>query len=106
MVESLSQSITGAVGSGDRVPASCHREIPNALSERYREMLQTYVIMGGGTLTSEIESLSERLIAEGIIDKPASSKTTMRAVQGAFNTWMDQSGRSLTEISRVVAMSL
>jgi 3-methyladenine DNA glycosylase Tag len=47
-----------------------------------------------------------RLIAEGVIDKPPGSKSSMRAVQAAFNTWMDQSGRGLTEISRVLAMSL
>ena len=47
-----------------------------------------------------------RLVAEGIIDKQPSSKTAMKAVQAAFNTWMDQSGRSLTEISRVLAMSV
>jgi 3-methyladenine DNA glycosylase Tag len=46
-----------------------------------------------------------RLIAEGVIDKPATSKTAMKAVQAAFNEWMDQSGRSLTEISRVLAFS-
>lgn len=50
--------------------------------------------------------VTARLIAEGIIDKPATSKTAMRAVQQAFNTWTEQSGRSLTEISRVLAMSL
>ncbi len=50
--------------------------------------------------------VTARLIAEGVIDKPATSKTARRAVQGAFNTWMAQSGRSLTEISRVLAMSL
>lgn len=47
-----------------------------------------------------------RLIAEGVVDKPPTSKKAMRATQDAFNTWMDQSGRSLTEISRVLAMSL
>lgn len=47
-----------------------------------------------------------RLIAEGVIDKAPSSKKAMGQVQGAFNTWMEQSGCSLTEISRVVAMSL
>lgn len=47
-----------------------------------------------------------RLIAEGVIDKSPSSKRAMTAVQGAFNTWMDQSGRSLTEISRVLALSV
>lgn len=50
--------------------------------------------------------VTARLIAEGVIDKPATSITAMKAVQGAFNHWMAQSGRSLTEISRVLAMSL
>lgn len=50
--------------------------------------------------------VSARLIAEGVIDKPATSKTALRQVQAAFNSWMDQSSRSLTEISRTLAMSL
>lgn len=50
--------------------------------------------------------VTARLIAEGVIDKPATSKSARRAVQAAFNTWMEQSGRSLTEISRVLAMSI
>lgn len=50
--------------------------------------------------------VTARLIAEGVIDKTATSKKALAAVQSAFNTWMDQSGRSLTEISRVLAMSL
>ena len=49
--------------------------------------------------------VTARLIAEGVIDKPATSKTALKSVQAAFNTWMEQSGRSLTEISRVLAMS-
>lgn len=52
------------------------------------------------------ESVTGRLIAEGVIDRPATSKKALAAVQSAFNTWMEQSGRSLTEISRVLAMSL
>ncbi|MBD3662719.1 DNA-3-methyladenine glycosylase I [Sulfitobacter aestuariivivens] len=50
--------------------------------------------------------VTARLIAEGIIDKAPTSKKALRATQNAFNTWMDQSGRSLTEISRVLAMSV
>lgn len=49
--------------------------------------------------------VTARLIAEGIVDKAPSSKTAMRAVQDAFNTWSAESGRSLTEISRVLALS-
>lgn len=47
-----------------------------------------------------------RLIAEGVVDKQPSSKKAMAQVQAAFNSWMDQSGRSLNEISRVLAFSL
>ncbi|NVO54535.1 DNA-3-methyladenine glycosylase I [Rhodobacteraceae bacterium B1Z28] len=52
------------------------------------------------------QDVTARLIAEGVLDKPATSKKAMTAVQEAFNIWMDQSGRSLTEISRVLALSL
>lgn len=47
-----------------------------------------------------------RLIEEGVIDKPPTSKSAMKAVQEAFNTWSAQSGRGLTDISRVLAMSV
>ncbi|MDJ0826495.1 MAG: DNA-3-methyladenine glycosylase I [Rhodobacter sp.] len=46
-----------------------------------------------------------RLIAEGVIDKPPTSKGAMAKVQEAFTEWRRQSGRSLKEISRVLAMS-
>ena len=52
------------------------------------------------------QDVTARLIAEGVIDKPATSKTAQKAVQAAFNTWMEQSGRGLTQISRVLAMSV
>ncbi len=51
-------------------------------------------------------SVVNRLIAEGIIAKAPSSAKDKAAVQAAFNTWRAQSGRSLTEISRVLAMSI
>ncbi|MEM7268398.1 MAG: DNA-3-methyladenine glycosylase I [Pseudomonadota bacterium] len=46
------------------------------------------------------------LISAGVIDKPASSKGAMKAVQAAFNDWKEESGLSLTHISRVLAMSV
>lgn len=52
------------------------------------------------------QDVTARLLAEGVIDKPATSKIAMRAVQAAFNDWRAQSGRSLTEISRVLAFSV
>ncbi len=47
-----------------------------------------------------------RLVAEGIVDKTPSSQKAMAAVQQAFNAWKAESTRSLTEISRVLAMSI
>ncbi|MCB6178893.1 DNA-3-methyladenine glycosylase I [Rhodobacter sp. Har01] len=47
-----------------------------------------------------------RLQAEGVIDGPAASARALRAVQAAFNAWKAESGRSLTEISRVLAQSI
>lgn len=46
------------------------------------------------------------LIREGVVDKAPSSKSAMAAVQGAFNDWMAKSGRGLTQISRVLALSV
>ena len=46
-----------------------------------------------------------RLVAEGVIDKPPRSKTVMAEVHAEINVWADQSGRSLKEISRILATS-
>lgn len=46
------------------------------------------------------------LIREGVLERPPSAKRDFAAVQDAFNRWSAQSGRSLTDISRVLAMSV
>lgn len=51
-------------------------------------------------------SVTARLIAEGVIDKEPTSKSAMAAVQAAFDTWQQQSGETLTTISRVLAQSV
>jgi len=45
------------------------------------------------------------LVEAGVIDKAPTSRKAMAAVQDAFNQWMAESGRSLTAISRTLAMS-
>ena len=52
------------------------------------------------------KDVAARLVAEGVIDKPPTSKTPKKKVQEAFNHWQAESGRSLSEISRVLAFSL
>jgi 3-methyladenine DNA glycosylase Tag len=49
--------------------------------------------------------VSAALIQAGVTDKPPSSKKDFQAVQAAFNAWAKESGRDLTSISRVLAMS-
>ena len=46
------------------------------------------------------------LIREGVIDKAATSKAHMRAVQNAFNAWTKESGRPQREVSRILALSV
>ena len=50
--------------------------------------------------------VNARLIAEGVIDKPATSKTTLRQVQEAFNGWKEESGENMTRLSRILAISM
>ena len=46
------------------------------------------------------------LVAAGVIDRPASSKAAQRAVQNAFNTWQQESGRPYMQLSRILAQSI
>lgn len=46
------------------------------------------------------------LIREKIITHAPRSKRDYAAIQDAFNRWSEQSGRNLTEISRILAMSV
>ena len=50
--------------------------------------------------------VTARLIAENVVGKQPSAQREMAAVQAAFNLWRQQSGRSLTEISKVLAFSV
>jgi 3-methyladenine DNA glycosylase Tag len=46
------------------------------------------------------------LIREGVLVRAPSGKRDLAAIQGAFNWWSSGSGRDLTAISRVLAMSI
>lgn len=45
------------------------------------------------------------LIAAGVVAKAPTGKRDLAAVQAAFNAWASESGRDLTAMSRVLAMS-
>jgi hypothetical protein len=46
------------------------------------------------------------LIREGVLDRPPSGKRDLAVIQATFNQWSSDSGRDLTAISRVLAMSI
>ena len=51
-------------------------------------------------------SVVAALVHQGVVEKAPSSKKALQVVQDAFNVWSEESGRSLTQISRVLAMSV
>jgi hypothetical protein len=46
------------------------------------------------------------LIQAGVVDKDPTSKKDLLATQEAFNTWTEQSERSMVEVSRILALSM
>ena len=46
------------------------------------------------------------LAREKIVDRAATSQRDLRAAQDAFNIWCKQGGRSLSEVSRILAMGI
>jgi len=46
------------------------------------------------------------LIREGVLSRAPSGKADFKVMQDAFNRWSAESGRDLTEISRILAMSI
>jgi len=46
------------------------------------------------------------LIREGVLERPPGGKRDLAAIQAVFNRWSRESGRDLTAISRVLAMSI
>jgi 3-methyladenine DNA glycosylase Tag len=49
--------------------------------------------------------VTSALIGAGVIDKPPTGRRDLQAVQEAFNAWSRESGRDLTALSRVLALS-
>ena len=52
------------------------------------------------------DDVVKRLVEEGVIDGPPTSRKAMAAVQAAFDRWRAESGQGLTTISRVLAQSI
>jgi 3-methyladenine DNA glycosylase Tag len=46
------------------------------------------------------------LIREGVLTRPPGGKRDLLVIQNAFNQWSKSSGRNLTDVSRILAMSV
>jgi len=62
-------------------------------------------VMGKDTflMTRDIVSY---LIGQGLIERQPNSQRDLKLVQATFNDWQQQSGRTMAEISRIVACSI
>ena len=49
--------------------------------------------------------VSAALVEAGVLEQPPKNRKDLQAVQEAFNAWSAESGRDLTALSRVLAMS-
>ena len=54
-------------------------------------------------MTSDVTTILRR---EGVIGKNPHTKTARRAAQELFNNWAAQSGRPLSQISRIVSYTV
>ncbi|MGI9328757.1 MAG: DNA-3-methyladenine glycosylase I [Pseudomonadales bacterium] len=52
------------------------------------------------------QDVVKALVLAKVVEKEPTSKAALRATQTAFNSWREESGRSFTEISRVLALSV
>jgi len=52
------------------------------------------------------KDVTQALVREGVVTRLPSSKRDLDAVQEAFNQWRSESGRSLAQISRVLAATV
>ena len=62
-----------------------------------------FVGKDGYLLTQDV---NRALINAGVIDKPATSKAARKQVQEAINSWQAESGYTLADISRILAISI
>lgn len=64
---------------------------------------QYYLRMMGRDCFILSADVTAALIRYQVIDRPATGKAALRATQTAFNQWMAESGRGLSQISRTLA---
>lgn len=106
--------LAAAHGSAARVfadwPAETYCGLLDLLKSRGSRLGGLAGSLAMRTLGKDSYLLSTDVVAaltrEGVIDGPPGSRRAMQAIQSAFNDWMAESGRGLSQISRVLAMTV
>ncbi|MBL29036.1 MAG: 3-methyladenine DNA glycosylase [Rhodospirillaceae bacterium] len=52
------------------------------------------------------EDVTKALVSAGIVTRKPTGKKDLRTVQDAFNGWMEETGRPLCQLSRILALSV
>ncbi|WP_138513346.1 DNA-3-methyladenine glycosylase I [Maricaulis alexandrii] len=74
---------------------------------RLAGMTGQYVLrFGGWDAWILSKDVGTALVRAGIVDKAPSSKSALAKTQAAFDAWREESGRSQSEISRILALSV
>ncbi len=67
----------------------------------------SYFLRGAGKDAFIItEDVAAALVQAGVVDKAPTGKRALRAVQEQFNAWHEESGRSYSEMSKILACSV
>lgn len=106
--------LAAAHGSAARVfadwPSETYSDLLDLLKARGSRLGGLAGSLAMRTLGKDSYLLSTDVVAalkrEGVIDGPPGSRRAMQAIQSAFNAWMAESGRGLSQISRVLALTV
>lgn len=107
------RDLAAETGSAARViadwPAADYVGLLETLKARAARMGGTtaqYFLRGIGKESFILSrDVTAALIRLSVVEKAPTGKTALRAVQAAFSAWAAESGRSLTQISRTLALS-
>lgn len=109
-VESISKEHGGFGSFVANWPVQAHHKLLEVIAKRGSRLGtvtgQRFLRNIGRDTYAMTPDVVARLVAEGVVDTSPTSKRAMANVQEAFNTWMSQSGRGLTQISQTLALSV
>ena len=72
--------------------------------DRYLSLMSLRIFRVG--LMPRTGDVGRGLQAQGVVERPPKGKGDRRKAQGAFNAWAEETGRPLSHLSMILALSL